>query len=91
VWVSRGGKYLPARSTRTSFAASTLAGLSRFGVSADKRDITLTSYCKVNSELDNGTSAKIVQCFPPYAQAAISLQHLHTHTDRLRVHADRVT
>lgn len=33
----------PARSERTSFAASTFAGLSRFGVSDDSREITLRS------------------------------------------------
>lgn len=42
---SVGRANVPARSVRTSLAASTLAGLSRFGASEDKSDITLTSYC----------------------------------------------
>lgn len=37
-------KNIPARSVRTSLAASTLAGLSVLGVSEDKREMTLISY-----------------------------------------------
>lgn len=36
--------YIPAGSVLTSFAASTFAGLSRLGVSDDRREITLSSY-----------------------------------------------
>lgn len=36
--------YLPVRSVRISFAASTFAGLSKFGLSEDKSDITLNNY-----------------------------------------------
>jgi hypothetical protein len=41
--------HVPAWSVRISLAASTLAGLSVFGVSEDSSDMTLTSY---NGELD---------------------------------------
>lgn len=34
---------LPGRSARISFAASTFAGLSKFGFSEDKREITLNN------------------------------------------------
>lgn len=36
-------KHIPSISVRTSLAASTLAGLSRFGVFEDRRDMTLIS------------------------------------------------
>jgi hypothetical protein len=47
IQLTRG--HVPAWSVRISLAASTLAGLSVFGVSEDSSDMTLTSY---NGELD---------------------------------------
>jgi hypothetical protein len=35
--------YGPGKSVRTSFAASTLAGLSKFGVSEERREMTLNN------------------------------------------------
>lgn len=53
----RGRDCLPVGSVRTSLAASTLAGLSRLGVSEESREITLTSWQAVSGVQSEKRSA----------------------------------
>jgi len=79
------GSYIPAQSARTSLAASTLAGLSVFGVSDDRREMTLISCGEVKST--QTSRMRVVQSFLLYGQASIVHRHPHTRTDRRPEHA----
>lgn len=68
---------LPSKSVRISFAASTLAGLSRFGLSDDNRDMTLTS-CMMSVPTTIPILCRL-QSFQLYALEAIAPRHLHIH------------
>lgn len=83
------GSHIPAHSVRTSLAASTLAGLSVFGVSDDRREMTLIS-CREKVEsarTEIESQMKVIQSFPLYEQASIVHRHPRTRTDHHPEHA----
>ena len=56
-------KSLLSIASRASFAASTLAGLSVFGLSEDKRDITLMSWMKTIKSNETGAKKRTYDSF----------------------------
>ena len=78
---------IPARSVRTSLAASTLAGLSVLGVSEDKREMTLMSYGTRGLASAMEKSRTIIQWSRLYGRASNVHRRPHSHTGHRQVHA----
>lgn len=78
--IKTSGIMIPSGSVLTSLAASTFAGLSRFGVSEERRDMTLTS-CGVMSHNEGGESQEHIRWSQRCERASIVHRRLHIHID----------